>query len=102
LSVPHAVVTGSPTPTFVICQELMYALTIHSFQKVEGGVWRERLVDVAVRDNSKASEATGRVRSAVVRQYATTDAADANPAASPFSSSSNDDAPGASPRRSLD
>lgn len=70
-SVPtHNVVTGRPIPTFVICQELVDALPIHSFQKIEGGVWRERLIDVAVRDDSEASEAADKVRSAVVRRYA--------------------------------
>ena len=96
-SVPtHDAVTGRPIPTFVICQELVDALPVHSFQKVEGGVWRERLVDVAVRDDSEASEAAGRVRSAVIRRYTTADAPGAVDA-SPVSSSSNDDAPSPPP-----
>jgi NADH dehydrogenase [ubiquinone] 1 alpha subcomplex assembly factor 7 len=76
-SVPtHDAITGKPIPTFIICQELVDALPIHSFQKVEGGLWRERLVDVAIRDDSEASEAADRVRSAVVRRYATADVGD--------------------------
>ncbi|KAL3776141.1 hypothetical protein ACHAW5_003259 [Stephanodiscus triporus] len=92
-SVPtHDAVTGRPIPTFVICQELVDALPIHSFQKVEGGVWRERLVDVAIRDDSEASEAARRVRSAVVRRYATAEVGGADPpmASSSDSPSSND------------
>ena len=53
-SVPtHDSETGEPIPTFIICQELLDALPIHSFQKIEGGQWRERLVDVAVRDKEE-------------------------------------------------
>jgi SAM-dependent MidA family methyltransferase len=68
------------------CQELVDALSIHSVQKVEGGVWRERLINVAIHDDSEASGGIcGRV---VVRQYATADAANASPVASPVLSSS--------------
>ncbi len=76
-SVPtHDAVTGKPIPTFVVCQELVDALPIHSFQKIEGGVWRERLVDVAVRDEEEASEATNSVRMAVSRRYASSESKD--------------------------
>lgn len=40
-------------PTFVVCQELFDALPVHVFQKTEEG-WRERLVDVAIRDDDDA------------------------------------------------
>ena len=39
------------TAQFVICQELLDALPVHSFQKTEEG-WRERLVDVDSLDES--------------------------------------------------
>ena len=78
-SVPtHDAVTDRPIPTFVICQELVDALPIHSFQKIDGGVWRERLVDVAIRDDSEASEAADKVRSAVVRRYANAEVDETN------------------------
>ena len=89
-SVPtHDTITNRPIPTFVICQELVDALPIHSFQKIDGGVWRERLVDVAIRDESEASEAADKVRSAVVRRYTN---ADATTASSIPSSSNSPDA----------
>ena len=70
-SVPtHDADSGEPIPTFIICQELVDALPVHSFQKIEGNVWRERLVDVAIRDETEASEAANDIRSAVVRRYA--------------------------------
>ncbi|KAL3793820.1 hypothetical protein HJC23_006180 [Cyclotella cryptica] len=69
-SVPTHDTNGSPIPTFIICQELVDALPIHSFQKIEGGVWRERLVDVAIRDDLEAAEAANDVRKAVARRYA--------------------------------
>jgi hypothetical protein len=38
-SVPtHKTITGRPITTFTIYQELVDALTIHSFQKIEGNV----------------------------------------------------------------
>lgn len=90
-SVPtHDAVTDRPIPTFVICQELVDALPIHSFQKIDGGVWRERLVDVAIRDDSEASEAADKVRSAVVRRYANAEVEDTDAtSASSVPSSSN-------------
>ena len=70
-SVPtHDAITGHPIATFIICQELVDALPVHSFQKIEGGAWRERLVDVAIRDDSEASDAANDVRAAVARRYA--------------------------------
>ena len=59
-SVPtHDPETGEAIPTFIICQELVDALPIHSFQKIEADQWRERLVDVAIRDKEEeAKEAT--------------------------------------------
>ena len=69
-SVPTNDTDGCPIPTFVICQELVDALPVHSFQKIEGGKWRERLVDCAIRDDSEAAEAADDVRKAVVRRYA--------------------------------
>ena len=91
-SVPtHDTITNRPIPTFVICQELVDALPIHSFQKIDGGVWRERLVDVAIRDESEASEAADKVRSAVVRRYANAEVDETNnvTTASSVPSSSN-------------
>ncbi|EED95661.1 predicted protein [Thalassiosira pseudonana CCMP1335] len=64
-SVPIHDDSGDPIPTFVICQELVDALPIHSFQKIEGNLWRERLVDVAIRDDSEASDAAKDVHLAV-------------------------------------
>ena len=69
-SVPTHDADGKPIPTFVICQELVDALPIHSFQKIEGGVWRERLIDCAIRDDAEAAEAANDVRKAVARRYA--------------------------------
>ena len=40
---------SEPITTFVVGQEIIDALPVHSFQKTEQG-WRERLVDVAVRE----------------------------------------------------
>lgn len=60
---------GDPIPTFIICQELVDALPVHSFQKIEGGFWRERLIDCAIRDDSEASEASNAVQKAVARRY---------------------------------
>ena len=42
-----------PIPTFFICQEIVDALPVHQFQKTSDG-WRERLVDVAVREGTPA------------------------------------------------
>jgi len=70
-SVPtHNSVTGEPIPTFIICQELVDALPVHSFQKIEGNVWRERLVDVVIRDEKEASDAANDIRSAVTKRFA--------------------------------
>lgn len=56
-SVPtHDPETGEAIPTFIICQELVDALPIHSFQKIEAGQWRERLVDVAIRDKEEEAK----------------------------------------------
>jgi hypothetical protein len=51
----HNAVTRRRITTFAICQKLVDALPIHSFQKIEGGKWRERLINVAVCDNSEVS-----------------------------------------------
>ena len=68
-SVPtHDAATGEPIPTFIICQELLDALPIHSFQKVEGGQWRERLVDVAVRDKEEESKEVTKIKAAAGRK----------------------------------
>ena len=40
---------SAPITTFVVGQEIIDALPVHSFQKTEQG-WRERLVDVAIRE----------------------------------------------------
>jgi len=84
-SVPtHDAITGKPIPTFIICQELVDALPIHSFQKIEGNVWRERLVDVAIRDDEEASGAAEDVRVAAVvarSRYESAEPAIANTAA---------------------
>jgi len=94
-SVPtHDAVTGKPIPTFIICQELVDALPVHSFQKIEGGVWRERLVDVAIRDDSEASESTKDVHLAVARRYASAESDDA--ASSPASLAPSKKTPAAS------
>jgi SAM-dependent MidA family methyltransferase len=77
----HDAVTGRPITTFAICQELVDALPVHSFQKIEGGMWRETLIDVAVRNKLVAS---GGIRGCVVvHQHANANAIDANPAALP-------------------
>jgi NADH dehydrogenase [ubiquinone] 1 alpha subcomplex assembly factor 7 len=76
-SVPtHDAATGEPIPTFIVCQELVDALPIHSFQKIDGGVWRERLVDVAIRDESEATAAAKDIRLAVARRYASAEPSD--------------------------
>ncbi|KAL3784778.1 hypothetical protein ACHAWO_006424 [Cyclotella atomus] len=67
-SVPTHDADGKPIPTFIICQELLDALPIHSFQKIEGGLWRERLIDCAIRDETEAAEAANDVRKAVARR----------------------------------
>lgn len=72
-SVPIQDADGNRIPTFIICQELVDALPIHSFQKVEGNIWRERLIDCAVRDDVEASEAANDIRKAVARRYANAD-----------------------------
>ncbi|GAX20545.1 hypothetical protein FisN_3Hh605 [Fistulifera solaris] len=36
--------------TFAVCQEFLDALPVYAFEKTKHGYWRERLVDVAVRD----------------------------------------------------
>ena len=67
-SVPtHDAATGDPIPTFIVCQELLDALPIHSFQKIEGGQWRERLVDVAVRDKEEESSEVTKIKQAAGR-----------------------------------
>lgn len=38
-------------PTFVIGQEFLDALPIYAFEKTKDGVWRERMVDVALRED---------------------------------------------------
>jgi len=88
-SIPtHDARTSEPVPTFVICQELVDALPIHSFQKAEADVWRERLVDVAVRDEGEAREAREKVHMSVARRYASAEPiADAASSAVPSSSS---------------
>ena len=92
-SVPtHDSATGEPIPTFIICQELVDALPIHSFQKIEGGAWRERLVDCAIRDESEASESSKDIRVAASRYAnAESDAKSAlmQPSSSETSSSSS-------------
>jgi NADH dehydrogenase [ubiquinone] 1 alpha subcomplex assembly factor 7 len=37
--------------TFAVCQEFLDALPVHAFEKTEEGYWRERLVDVALRED---------------------------------------------------
>ena len=101
-SVPtHDAVTDRPIPTFVICQELVDALPIHSFQKIDGGVWRERLVDVAIRDDSEASEAADKVRSAVVRRYANAEVDETNNVTTASSVPSSSNAPDTSTPESM-
>ena len=56
--------SGDPIPTFIICQELVDALPIHSFQKIENDQWRERLVDVAVRDKEEESTEVSNIKRA--------------------------------------
>jgi SAM-dependent MidA family methyltransferase len=51
----HDTVTSRPITTFTICQELVDAFPIHSFQKIKGSVWRERMINVAVRDDLEVS-----------------------------------------------
>ena len=89
-SVPtHDPGTGEPVPTPVICQELVNALPIHSFQKTEEGVWRERLVDVPVRDDAEAGGAADDVRRAVMAlRYASADPDDGTASSSSTSPSS--------------
>ncbi|KAL7521728.1 hypothetical protein ACHAWX_006403 [Stephanocyclus meneghinianus] len=84
-SVPTHDANGKPIPSFIICQELVDALPIHSFQKIEGGVWRERLVDVAIRDDSEAAEAANDVRRAVARRYSNAEKPSAPPDTTPTS-----------------
>ncbi|KAL7553580.1 hypothetical protein ACHAWF_016875 [Thalassiosira exigua] len=91
-SVPtHDADSGKPIPTFVICQELVDALPIHSFEKMENGMWRERLVDVAVRDDEEATQAADDIRAAVTRKYASAekDVEESASASTPLASSSN-------------
>jgi SAM-dependent MidA family methyltransferase len=38
-------------PTFVVAQEFLDALPVYAFEKTNEGYWRERLVDVALRDD---------------------------------------------------
>jgi NADH dehydrogenase [ubiquinone] 1 alpha subcomplex assembly factor 7 len=38
-------------PVYCICQEFLDALPVYSFEKTPEGFWRERLVDVAVRED---------------------------------------------------
>ena len=38
-------------PVFAVCQEFLDALPIYSFEKSSEGYWRERLIDVALRDD---------------------------------------------------
>ena len=73
-SVPTHDADGNPIQTFIICQELVDALPIHSFQKIEGGVWRERLIDCAIRDDAEASESANDIRKAAARRYANAEA----------------------------
>ncbi|KAL7537356.1 hypothetical protein ACHAXR_007763 [Thalassiosira sp. AJA248-18] len=88
-SVPtHDATTGEPIPTFIICQELMDALPIHSFQKIEGNVWRERLVDCAIRDESEASDSAEDIAAAAAR-YANAETTDDAKSALVQPSSSN-------------
>lgn len=77
-SVPtHDAETGDPIPTFIVCQELIDALPIHSFQKIEGGQWRERLVDVAVRDKEEESSEATKIQQAAGRmKYSDAESAD--------------------------
>ena len=79
-SVPtHDSETGEAIPTFIICQELVDALPIHSFQKIEAGQWRERLVDVAIRDKEEeAKEATNIKLAAGRKNYSYAESASAD------------------------
>lgn len=40
----------SNMPLFVICQEFFDALPVHAFEMTDSGVWRERMVDMAISD----------------------------------------------------
>mmetsp|Transcript_24590 Transcript_24590/g.38614 ORF Transcript_24590/g.38614 Transcript_24590/m.38614 type:complete len:882 (-) Transcript_24590:35-2680(-) len=89
-SVPtHDAETGEPIPTFIICQELVDALPIHSFQKIEGGQWRERLVDVAVRDKEEESTEKTKIKQAAGRmKYSDAESAEDSSTESTSSTSS--------------
>lgn len=50
--VPPTDVHGKNIPHFILCQEFVDALPIHSFQKHSDGSWRERMVDVDILPNS--------------------------------------------------
>lgn len=41
--------TSKKIPHFIVCQEFLDALPIHSFQKHSDGSWRERMIDVEVK-----------------------------------------------------
>lgn len=43
--------SSSLLPTFVVGQEFLDALPVYTFEKTKHGYWRERLVDVALRDD---------------------------------------------------
>jgi len=92
-SVPtHDSETGQPIPTFIICQELLDALPIHSFQKIEGGQWRERLVDVAVRDKEEESNEMTNIKLAAGRgrkKYSDAESSDSRTESSSTSSSTS-------------
>jgi len=93
-SVPtHDAVTGRPIPTFVICQELVDELPVHSFQKVEGMCGERGWL------TSPSAMTRRHRRPAVICRYANADAADTPGAvdASPVSSLSNDNAPSPPP-----
>ena len=40
----------SKMPLFVVCQEFFDALPVHAFEMTDNGVWRERMVDMAISD----------------------------------------------------
>lgn len=47
--------TDSYMPSFIVCQEFMDALPVHSFEKTAEG-WRERMVDITLKDEIQKEE----------------------------------------------
>lgn len=60
-------------PTFAICQEFLDALPVYAFEKTDEG-WRERLVDIALREDIDLEDYDDKAAAAMAKARAANDA----------------------------